>query len=180
MSAAVHGRAEVSRYLAELPEQLKKVLGGAGRAGGKVVGDEARRRCRSAYVAERIVTKGQVEADHIRVTVTVKRGYARSIATWLEYGTSPHFISVDNSVRQGMTAGRINRNATADHKATLIINGKPVGGTVFHRGADPYPFLRPAREAKRTEAIAAAGSYIASRIIRGNVVPEPETPEGSE
>ena len=180
MTGKVRGRAEVSRYMAELPNQLKKVLAGAGRAGGKVLADDAKQRCRSDYVAKKISAKGRVDGDQVRVKVTVASGYARSIAIWLEFGTSAHFISVDDSVRRGMTAGRINRNPSAEQKATLIINGKPVGATVFHEGARPYPFLRPAREAKRLDAYAAAAAYVAARISRGAVVPEAEPADGDE
>ncbi len=172
MAARIRGRAEVSRYLQSLPADLTKVLRGAARAGAAVVADDAKRRSKSDYVAENIVANSQIEADHVRVIVTVKPGYARSIATWLEYGTSSHFISVDDSARQGRTAGRINRNATAEFKGTLVINGKPVGTTVFHPGAKPYPFLRPALDAQRTEAVAAAQSYLRSHITGGAVVPD--------
>lgn len=170
--ARVRGRAEVSRYLRELPADLTKVLRGAARAGGDVIAEEAKLRSRSDYVSENIVANSQIEADHIRVTVTVKPGYARSMAIWMEYGTSPHFISVDDQVRQGRTARRINRNGDAEFKATLVINGKPVGSTVYHPGAQPFPFLRPARDTKAGEAIAAAQAHINSRISAGAVLPD--------
>ena len=176
----VRGRAEVSRYLRDLPADLAKVLRGSARAGGAVIAEEAKLRCRSDFVSENIVANSRIEADHARVTVTVKPGYARSMAIWMEYGTSPHFITVDDQVRQGRTARRINRNGDAAFKATLVINGKPVGSTVYHPGAQPFPFLRPARDAKAGEAVAAAQTYLNSRISGGSVRPEPDIDEDQE
>lgn len=176
--ARVRGRAEVSRYLRELPADLTKVLRGAARAGGDVIAEEAKVRSRSDYVSENIVANAQIEADHIRVTVTVKPGFARSLAIWMEYGTSPHFITVDDQVRQGRTARRINRNGDAAFKATLVINGKPVGTTVHHPGAQPFPFLRPARDAKARDAVSAAQAHINSRISNGTVLTDGDAEEG--
>ncbi|WP_294353324.1 HK97 gp10 family phage protein [uncultured Sphingomonas sp.] len=178
--AGVRGREAVSRYLRDLPEELTKVLRGAGRAGGKVIADEARAEVRSDLVRANITAKSAIDAEQVRVTVTVKRGFARSVGTWLEYGTDPHFISVDDSVRRGMSVGRINRAGSDEHKASLVINGKPVGTTVFHEGARPYPFLRPALDRKGDDAIGAAKQYVLSRIKGGAVVAEPEAQEGDE
>lgn len=178
MGVQVKGVQATQRFIRSLPEVLTKVAQGAGRAGAKVVADDAKERCRSSEVREKIVTTSKIEGDQVRARVDIKPGWARSVATWLEYGTAPHFISVDDSVRRGMTAGRINRSASAEMKATLIINGKPVGATVFHEGAQPYPFLRPARDAKEGEAIAAAAAYIASRIRRGGIVPPTDAEDG--
>jgi hypothetical protein len=175
--ARVRGRAEVSRYLRDLPADLTKVLRGAGRAGGDVIAEEAKLRSRSDYVSERIITNSRIEADHIRVTVTVEAGFARSVAIWMEYGTSPHFITVDDQVRQGQTARRINRAGDAAFKATLVINGKPVGSTVYHPGARPYPFLRPAIDSKGTDAVSAAQAHINSRISAGAVLPDSNAEE---
>ena len=161
MPTAIRGRAEVSRYLRQLPDHITKVLRGGGRAGGKVIAEDAKRRCRSDEVSEKVVTKTEVEGFQVRVRITVKPGWARSVAIWLEYGTSSHFITVDDNQRQGMTARRINETGKA---RSLLINGKPVGRSVFHPGAQPHPFLRPALDASRAEAIAAAQSYLNARI----------------
>jgi hypothetical protein len=161
MPSAVRGRAEVSRYLRQLPEHITKVLHGSGRAGGKVVAEDAKRRCRSDAVGEAVVEKTEVDGLQVRVRITVKPGWARSVAIWLEYGTSSHFITVDDDQRQGMTARRINSTGKA---RSLLINGKPVGTSVFHPGAQPHPFLRPALDASRAEAIAAAQAYVTARI----------------
>ncbi|MCU6454349.1 HK97 gp10 family phage protein [Sphingomonas sp. A2-49] len=180
MAGGVRGRAEVSRYLAALPEQLTKVLRGAGRAGGAVIADEARAGSRSDYVSRNVTARTRVDGDQVRVTVSVKPGFARSIATWLEYGTAAHFISVDDSLRQGMTARRINRAGSEDLKRSLVINGKGVGRTVHHPGADKFPFLRPALDKRHADAIATSQAYITARIKGGAVVPDAADTEDDE
>jgi hypothetical protein len=170
MPVVARGRAEQQRYFRQLPTDITKVLRGAGRAGGDVVANEAKLRVQSAEVREKVVVEVTANDDHIYVLITVKRGWARSLAIWLEYGTSPHFITVDDAVRGGSTARRINRRLTggeASLRSTLIINGKPVGKTVHHPGAQPHPFLRPARDIKKAEAIAAAQAYIDAHLRRG-------------
>ncbi|HET7255566.1 MAG TPA: hypothetical protein VFJ46_17555 [Xanthobacteraceae bacterium] len=172
----VRGRDEVRRFIASLPGQFeRKVLRGAGRAAANVIADEARDRCISSAVKGSI--KVRVDAPEGRVLAKVQtKGKGAYIAPWLEYGTSEHFISVDASQSGGRTAGRIN----SLHKAgSLVINGEFVGDTVLHPGAKPFPFLRPALDVKAGEAIAAAQSYINSRISRSGITGSDE-PAGDE
>jgi hypothetical protein len=65
-----------------------------------------------------------------------------------------------------MTANRINQLGRG---GTLVINGKPAGATVWHPGARPHPFLRPALDVKEREAIGAAQSYINARVGPGGI-----------
>lgn len=163
----VRGREAVKRMIAEAPEKLaNSVLRGAARAAATVVADEARSRSISKEVSEKIEIRSRRDKGRIIVKIRVKDGWARSVGTWLEYGTDPHFITVDDSQRQGMSANRINRLGKS---GTLVIAGEPVGQTVFHPGARPHPFLRPALDLKEAEAIAAAQSYINSRIGPGGI-----------
>ncbi|WP_239016836.1 HK97 gp10 family phage protein [Sphingomonas ginkgonis] len=169
----VRGRGEVDAYFAKLPIDLTKVLRGAARAAATVVADEAKARSRSTEVAEAVKVATKQEDDRVIAKVQVK-GKGAYIAPWLEYGTSPHFISVDESQRMGMSIGRINQM----HKAgSLVINGQFVGATVHHPGATPHPFLRPALDTKEAEAVAQAQRYINSRIARGRVTAAPEVDE---
>jgi hypothetical protein len=95
------------------------------------------------------------------------------VGRWLEYGTAPHFISVDPAYRQGMTTRRTNKRiADGDDalKSTLLINGKPVGATVYHPGSKKVPSLRPALDRKQAEAKAAAQSYISARVTRAGII----------
>lgn len=166
----VRGRSEVSAYLEALPEQIAKVLRGAGRVGGKVIAAEAKERSASADVARDIVVHTREGKDRIVVTVTVKPGFNWSRALWLEYGTDPHFISVDDRQRGGRGIRRINQQLReADGDGSLVIGGKFVGATVWHPGARPYPFLRPALDIKAADAIRAAQSYINARVSKAGI-----------
>lgn len=164
--ATSKGGDQVRRFIAQLPDKLEKtVLRGAARAAGKVVAEEAKARSVSDEVSDAIsvVTKAQPGLVVAKVQVKGPGAYK---APWLEYGTDPHFITVDDSQRQGMSASRINKLGKA---GTLVINGEAVGTTVFHPGARPHPFLRPALDTKEAEAIAAAQSYINARVSRSGV-----------
>jgi HK97 gp10 family phage protein len=158
----VRGRTELKQFLAQLPGEIeRKLLRGAGRAAANVIADEAKERSISSEVSSAIKVKVSAKPGQVIAKVQVK-GKGAYIAPWLEYGTSPHFISVDDSQRQGMSIGRINRNV-------LVINGQPVGRTVHHPGATPHPFLRPALDMKADAALAAAQGYINSRVGPGGI-----------
>jgi len=172
----VRGRSEVRRFIARLPSEIEtKLLRGAGRAAANVIADEATERCISSEVRGAI--KVRVGSGEGRVTAKVQvKGKGAYIAPWLEYGTDPHFISVDESQRNGMSIGRINDQ----HKAgSLVINGNFVGKMVLHPGAKPHPFLRPALDIKAGEAIAAAQGYINARVSRSGITGSAD-PTGDE
>jgi hypothetical protein len=166
----VRGRADVSRYIAGVPGQMKPVLRGAGRAAAKVVADEIKQTTPSEEVREAVRIRSEADDQRVRVTIDVKPGWARSVGTWLEYGTSPHFISVDDSQRGGVSVGRINQRVK-EHGGhhSLVIGGNFVGTTVLHPGARPHPTFRPALDRKEAEAIAAAQGYINARVSRAGI-----------
>lgn len=174
--ATMRGRDNVSRYIERIPPALqKKVLRGAARAAARVIAVEAKDRSISSLVASAVKVSTRQENDS-RVIAKVKvKGKGAFIAPWLEYGTDPHFISVDSAQSGGRTARRVNRLAK---EGSLVINGEHVGATVFHPGAKPHPFLRPALDIKQDEAIAAAQRYVTIRLAReglgGSDVPEAE------
>jgi hypothetical protein len=131
-------------------------------------------------------------ADSVKVRVKLSEGTVRArvllkgpgayVGRWLEYGTDPHFISVDPALRGGRTARRTNAqiaDGNGDLKATLLINGKPVGTSVYHPGARRHPFMRPASDTQESAAIAAAQSYIHAHVTRRGIVAAAE-PEGDE
>lgn len=180
--AKVRGGAETRRYMTELPGLLRdRVLRGAARAGAKVIAEGAKERLGSR-TAEGPGGADVLIANSVKVQVKLKGEIVRGrilldgpgayVGRWLEYGTDPHFISVDPQYRQGMTARRINKSiADGDEglKASLVINGKPVGTTVFHPGARKAPFLRPAVDTLEREALAAAQAYITARLTRAGI-----------
>lgn len=168
------GREEVRAYLRSLPPRIeRKLLPGAARAGGRVIAAEAAENCRSRAVAAKIETKVRRDDGRVVARIGVPEGWARSLGTWLEYGTDPHYITVDDSQRQGMSANRINRLARSEAR-TLVINGAPVGKTVFHPGAQAKPFLRPALDLRFNDAVAAAQRHINSRVGPNGIAPDPE------
>ena len=168
------GREAEQRRRDGVPEKIRRVLRGAARAGAEVIATDAKQRVTSDAVREGVIVGRSKEIDgRITVRISVKEGWPRSLGTWLEYGTSAHFISVDPTFSEGRTAARINKldteaakNGHSGPRSTLIINGKPVGATVLHKGARAEPWLRVARTSKEAEAKAAAQSYITAHLRR--------------
>ncbi|TXI87766.1 MAG: HK97 gp10 family phage protein [Cupriavidus sp.] len=167
----VRGKSNVRSFIAGLPDEIeRKLLMGAGRAAGKIVAEEARRLSLSQEVADNIVVRGKREPGRVEVRISVKGQWPNSVGNWLEWGTAPHFIRVDDSVREGRTARRLNELAKGEGSShSLVINGKFVGDTVLHPGAQAHPFLRPALDHKERDAIAAAQSYINARVTPGGI-----------
>jgi len=168
--ASMKGRSEVKSFIAGIPSDLAKLLRGAGRAGAKVIADEAKDRVISDEVRSGIKVATKAEDGRIIAKVQVKGKFA-FIAPWLEYGTDPHFISVDDSQRGGMSVRKVNERVKA---GSLVIGGNFVGSTVHHPGARPHPFLRPALDTKENEARNAAQHYINSRVGRTGIKGGPE------
>ena len=167
---SIKGKGEVKAFLSSVPAQMDKVLRGAARAAAKVVAEDAKARVISHEVAGAIKVATKEEDGKVIAKVQVK-GKGAYLAPWLEYGTDPHFISVDDGQRNGMSVGRINKKLDeAKGDASLVINGSFVGKTVFHPGARPHPFLRPALDAKEGEAIQAAQNYINARVKPAGIV----------
>lgn len=164
--ASIKGRGEVKSFIAQLPEALaNRVLRGAARAAANVVADEAKARSISDEVSAAIKVATKREDGTIIAKVQVK-GRGAYIGPWLEYGTDPHFISVDDSQRGGMSVRKVNERVK---DGSLVINGHFVGTTVFHPGARPHPFLRPALDIKEGAAIRAAQNYITARISKTGI-----------
>lgn len=167
----VRGKSEVRAFFGSIPAKVPNLLRGAARAGAGVIADEIKLLTPSEEVREGIRIRTKAGEGEIKVTIDVKPGWARSVGTWLEYGTSPHFISVDDSQRGGMSVGRINKLAKGDDSNhSLVIGGNFVGATVFHPGARPHPAFRPALDTTEAEAIGAAQAYINARIKPSGIV----------
>ncbi|WP_294302173.1 HK97 gp10 family phage protein [uncultured Sphingomonas sp.] len=166
---AVRGKSEVKTFMRSIPAAMTKVLQGAARAGGKVIAVEAKSRSVSDLVADAIVVRTRRHDTLIVVKVTVRKGFTYSFGTWLEWGTSGHYISVSDEDRQGLSVGKVNEKSKS---GSLIIGGHFVGNTVWHPGARPHPFLRPAFDAKEADAIAAAQSYINARVTPAGIAAE--------
>jgi len=180
------GGAAARQRMAQLPEKIiEQLLPGAARAGADVIAEDAKDRLgskkadsggREVLIAEAVKVRVKRDGTKVRARILLE-GPGAYVGRWLEYGTAPHFISVDDEVRQGMTARRINTRLAAgddDLKATLLINGKPVGRSVFHPGAKPEPFLGPALATREADATAAALAHVLKVATRKGLVPKLE------
>lgn len=170
------GRAEVRRYMDDTARNITKLMRGAGRVGGNVIADEARARCVSDRVREEIRVRVEVDGTRIitRILVPGPITGVAGLARWLEYGTSPHYITVDDSQRAGMDVQKINDLAKA---GSLVIDGKFVGRTVHHPGATRRAFLRESLDIKLNDAVAAAQGYIKARVKPSGIVETSEEPD---
>lgn len=185
------GNAATMRSLEQLPKTIaERVLPGAARAGAKVIAEAAKdllgnKRAETGggarvLIADSVKVRSR-KRDGLIVARVLLDGPGAYVGRWLEFGTSPHFISVDPNFRQGMTAKRINtriKDGDGALHATLMINGKPVGATVHHPGGRKAPFLHPAFDLNQVAAKAAAQAYITSRISRAGVVGTDEGDDG--
>lgn len=157
----IKGQSAVKTKMRRIPDHLRRVLTGAARKGGGVFANYVKENTPSDAVREKVRVRTKLEGDYVRTTVDVAPGWARSLGHWLERGTSPHFITVDDGQRRGRGIGRINEQLREnDGNSSLVIGGQFVGTTVLHPGARPHPTFRPARDLMEGEAVAAAQTYI--------------------
>ncbi|WP_294391999.1 HK97 gp10 family phage protein [uncultured Sphingomonas sp.] len=159
---ATRRTADFKAYTALVRAQLSgKLLQGAGRAMGKVIAEDAKRRVSSKRVAGSIKVASRVRDGRIIVRIET-RGPGAFLAPWLEHGTEPHFITASADLRGGRTVRRLNEQL---RQGSLKIGGKFVGETVFHPGiVNPEPFLRPALDTAFDDALRAGQAYITTRL----------------
>lgn len=175
MAAFLTGLPAVRAKMRRIPDEMRSVLRGSARAGGKVFAEYVKENTPSDDVREAVRLRTKQDDEFVRATVDLKPGWGRSVGNWMEYGTAGHFISVDDSQREGRSVGRINQQVgEAGGDRSLVIGGKFVGKTVWHPGTDPHPVFRPARDLRASEAKAAAQHYIQTRIKRGVIIPGDE------
>ncbi len=175
MTATMKGGVDLSAFLATFPSNLERnVLRGALKAGVDEIAEGAREKCRSAEVRATIGTTSRSEPGVVTAKVQTK-GDGAFKAPWLENGTDPHLISVDEEQSGGKTVRRINKET---NRGSLVIGGAFVGKTVHHPGAKPYPFMRPALDEREAAAIAAIGKHIAGKMTKAGIeTPVTDDPE---
>lgn len=166
--ASARGVDETRRFITGLPAQIEaKLLPGVARAAGKVLAEEAREKCIDKEVGASLKVKVKAEPGRVvaRVAPDPKmEGAFRAV--WIEYGTDPHFVTVSEADRKGRSVGRINR---LEREGSLIIAGHFVGPSVWHPGARPFPFLRPALDTAEAAAIAAGQAYADKHMTRSRI-----------
>jgi hypothetical protein len=180
MTAKLKGGVALDQLLASLPAHMERnILRGALKAGAEEYAEGARENCRSDEVRDTIKVSSRSEPGIVSAKVQTK-GPGAFKAPWLEHGTDPHFISVDDELSGGRTVSRINRLAKEpDSSHSLVIGGEFAGSTVFHPGAKSHPFMRPAVDTREAEAIAAISNHIATKLTKEglNSPPLPEEPD---
>lgn len=152
------GGAEVRRFIQELPGQLeRRVLLGAGRAGGNVIADEIRDNTTSEDVKAGVKVK--VNARDGTITTRIQSlGKGKYLAIWEEYGTDEHEIVA--------------------RKAGALAIGDKFFARVHHPGARAHPVWRPALDTKATAAVAAAQAHINKKVTKAGIVGTDEQEDG--
>ena len=172
----VRGQREVKVHFASLRALTEDMLRGAARAGARVVQREAKRLSINDIVAKNIIVTEPEATGLIVVRITVRRKrWVTSLAHWQEWGTDPHFVQISAEDGGGRSAKRVNKLVGQN---VLVIGGNFVAGTVWHPGARPNPFLRPALDNTEREAVAEMQGYINSRIVGGRITPASDDGQG--
>lgn len=151
----VKGLAELGSLLDGFSAKIERnVVSGALRAGAKIIEAEAKRLC---PLAVGNLPKGHEPGElrdsiHVSmrtrrgvVTATIKAGSKKAYyAHMVEFGTALHFIKPKN-------------------RKSLFVAGlfKEV---IDHPGAKRHPFMRPAIDGKKDEALQAIVDYMTTRI----------------
>ncbi|MDE2466756.1 MAG: HK97 gp10 family phage protein [Alphaproteobacteria bacterium] len=153
----IEGLEGLQNLLDQFPARMEaNVVRGGLRAAAKVIRDEARRRCPVGDPATlpkghepgalRDSIRVSVSSRHGKITASIKAGGKGNVyyAPMVEYGTARHLIKPKN-------------------RKSLFIAGL-FKELVEHPGATKKPFMRPALDAKCSEAADAIATYIRKRL----------------
>lgn len=169
----IKGRAEMDAFLQTLAPKLgRSIVRGGMRELAKVVAEEARTRVNSDEVRGSIGVSGQMLPDGTIISKVRTKGKGAFIAPWLEFGTAAHFISVEldarptTQTRRGVRKWSIGLINKAAKRGSLIIGNQFVGASVYHPGARPTPFLRPAADVAIGAGIEAMAQYVRARLTK--------------
>ena len=170
----VKGLADLQKFLDQLPAKMEaNIMRSALRAGTKVIKNKA---------TLNIDSKTGGLAKGLRISTRIRDGIVKSVlaargpdgykAMWVEYGTKPHLISVqedEKKINYRLSAKRgykVLESMTTVNRRSLQIGGNFVGPVIKHPGASPHPFLRPALDSGANEAIIATAEYIKMRLAK--------------
>lgn len=172
----IKGLDELQKFLDEFPVNVQNnIMRGALRAGMKVVKDKAKMSIegKSGELASGLRIYTRLREGVIRASL-VTGGYHGYVAMWVEFGTRPHLIKVqedEKKINYRLSAKRgqlVRESMTTINRRSLIIGNNFVGPVVKHPGAKPKPFLRPALDTEGTKAVVAAAEYIKKRLAKKN------------
>lgn len=156
---------------------------GAMRAGMNEVLPTARQNVHSVSgeLARGLKISTRIERRKKQVVAKIKAtGQHAHIARFVEFGTKPHFISVQENEKaiNRKTGNRV--SMTTVNRNVLKIGANFVGPTIHHPGARKKAFLRPALDSKATAAVVAAGEHIKKRLTKEGINAAHITVEGDE
>ena len=170
----IKGLDDLQKFLDEFPINVQNnIMRGALRAGMKVVKDKAKMSIenQSGELASGLRVYTRIREGIIRASI-VTGGYHGYVAMWVEFGTRPHLIKVqeeEKKINYRLSAKRgvlVRESMTTINRRSLLIGNNFVGPVIKHPGAKPKPFLRPALDTEGTKAVIAAGEYIKMRLSK--------------
>lgn len=166
------GGKELQDYLNKLPAKIERnVMRSALLQGANVIKEAAKAELvKNGSVVSGDLSKSIRASTRSRrgqVTATLKAGDEKAFyAHMVEFGTAPHWISVDMAARpsrmtrRGKKAFSVSTLNNMSKAGSLVIGKNFVGQSVEHHGAKAKPFMRPALDANVDEAILAVGEQI--------------------
>lgn len=188
---SVKGLSELQKFLDQLPAKLEaNVMRGALRSGAKIIEAAAKANVSvsppanktfggyagalrdSIRVSARIYGGGRVTASIKAGGKNKKTGADVFYAKWVEFGTRPHLISVQEdekniNIRRSVKFGRVMKESlTTINRRVLKIGNTFIGPTVKHPGSQPRPFMRPALDGQAQNAVVATAEYIKKRLTK--------------
>lgn len=159
----INGGAALDDLLRTLPVKVEtNIMRSALRAGARVYLDQVKQELSAISKTGALLASARITTRKGRdgkISASVKVGNRQAFyAQMVEFGTRPHVIK-------------------AKPGSAMNVNGSEVK-TVNHPGIRPRPFMRPAAEAKFTEAVAAVQAQVRKRLTKeGLAVPESTPPD---
>ncbi|MBO9724314.1 MAG: HK97 gp10 family phage protein [Novosphingobium sp.] len=164
----VAGLADVNAFLSAFPKNVQKnAVRSALRQAAVQIAREAEQRAPGRIANSIKVGSAKANEDgtvSIRIYVDERKGSIGFVGYFMEYGVAPHLIA-----RTGKGEGRVAVRRAKEGKGkvkngVMKIGDRYVSGTIHHPGHAAHPFMRPALDAKATQAIQAFADTIQSYL----------------
>lgn len=169
----LNGFKELAQALRELPEKVRiKVLKGAQRKAAQVIATDAGNRLAPAGSEKDMIVSVRLHSDGVKAFVGPRRG-PRWYLWFREFGTSLHKVKASQKkilaevyeiAPGGMTFGKM-KGLSTYHQAQIPTSREAVFfGKEVEVQQPAKPFLRPAFDAKKEEAIEQLGKELGPAI----------------
>ena len=168
----VKGLDELQKVLDQLAPNIEaNIMRGALRAGMKPIKERAKLSIngQSGELASSLRVYTRLRDGIVRASLAAS-GFQGYVAMWVEYGTRPHLIKVQEdekkiNYRLSRKRGELVRESMSTiNRRVLKIGNNFVGPVIAHPGSKPKPFLRPALTSEGTRALVAVANYIKHRL----------------